>query len=329
MYAPPGAWPFTPCITLPRATSGPPLKPKPLPGSVIAMRHPYRPNFSRRRILQGLGVTGAVAPFVPLLESGAAGSEAPPRRLLLFFSPHGTVREHWYHSKALGVRRSLHVYTPPGYDKSRKDFPVMYLLHGSGDNDATWTALGRAHVIIDNLLAQKKAQPMIVVMTDGHAAFSQPSTNAEARARNTKAFESDLLGDVMPFVEENYRTINKRESRAIIGLSMGGGQSLAIGLNHPELFAWLGAMSASTPEESSVAKALAEPDAMNKKLKLFWIAIGKDDFLLNRNEQFNRLLTSKGIKHIYEITEGNHSWPVWRRYLADFAPLLFLEKKSK
>ncbi len=248
-----------------------------------------------------------------------------PPRLHEFNSsvPHGTVREHWYQSKALGVRRGLHVYTPPGYDKSRKDFPVLYLFHGSGDNDATWTALGRAQVILDNLLAQKKVVPMIVVMTDGHAAFSQPSTNAEARARNTKAFESDLLGDVMPFVEDNYRTINKRESRAIIGLSMGGGQSLSVGLNHLDAFAWVGAMSASTPDENSVSKALAESDATNKKLKLFWIAIGKDDFLLKRNQDFDQLLTSKGIKHTYTVTEGNHSWPVWRRYLADFAPLIF------
>lgn len=237
--------------------------------------------------------------------------------------PHGTVRSHWYQSKSLGVRRSLHVYTPPGYDKSRKDFPVLYLFHGSGDNDATWTALGRTQVILDNLLAQKKAVPMIIVMTDGHAAFSQPSTNTEARARNTKAFENDLIGDVMPFIDENYRTINKRESRAIIGLSMGGGQSLSVGLNHLDKFAWLGAMSAATPDEAAVAKAFEKADDTNKKLKLFWIAIGKDDFLLRRNEDFDKLLASKGIKHTYKITEGNHSWPVWRRYLAEFVPMLF------
>jgi enterochelin esterase-like enzyme len=237
--------------------------------------------------------------------------------------PHGTVRSHWYQSKALGVRRGLHVYTPPGYDKSRKDFPVLYLFHGSGDNDATWTALGRAQVILDNLLAQKKAVPMIIVMTDGHAAFSQPSTNAEARARNTRAFESDLIGDVMPFIEENYRTINKREGRAIIGLSMGGGQSLSVGLNHLDKFAWLGAMSAATPDEAAVAKAFEKAEDTNKQLKLFWVAIGKDDFLLRRNEDFDKLLTSKGIKHTYKVTDGNHSWPVWRRYLAEFAPMLF------
>jgi enterochelin esterase-like enzyme len=237
--------------------------------------------------------------------------------------PHGTVREHWYRSKALNVRRSLHVYTPPGYDKSRKDFPVLYLLHGAGDNDATWTALGRAQVILDNLLAQKKVVPMIVVMTDGHASVWPPSTNTADRARGNNAFENDLVGDVMPFIEENYRIINKRESRAIIGLSMGGGQSLTVGLNHLDRFAWVGAMSAATPDEGAVSKALSDTDTTNKKLKLLWIAIGKDDFLLRRNEEFDRLLMSKGIKHTFTITEGNHSWPVWRRYLAEFAPMLF------
>jgi enterochelin esterase family protein len=240
--------------------------------------------------------------------------------------PHGTVREHWYHSKSLGKRRSLHVYTPPGYDQSRKDLPVMYLLHGNGDNDATWAALGRANVIMDNLIAAKKATPMIVVMTDGHAFVPPPgpsATNAENRARSTKAFERDLLEDVMPFVKANYRTINKRESCAIIGLSMGGGQALTVGLNHLDRFAWVGGMSAAAPETNSISSVFADVKATNKKLKLLWIAIGKDDFLLNRNKPLDEALTANGINHTFKITEGNHSWPVWRRYLAEFAPLVF------
>jgi enterochelin esterase-like enzyme len=240
--------------------------------------------------------------------------------------PHGTVREHWYQSKSVGKRRSLHVYTPPGYDKSRKDLPVMYLLHGNGDNDATWAALGRANMILDNLIAQKKAKPMIVVMTDGHAYVAPPGTNPTnpaVRMRGTKDYERDLIEDVMPFVEVNYRTVNKRESRAIIGLSMGGGQSLHVGLNHLDRFAWVGAMSAAVPDESAVSGALADAKATNKKLKTLWIAIGKDDFLLSRNNAFDELLTAKGITHTYKITEGNHSWPVWRKYLAEFAPIVF------
>jgi enterochelin esterase-like enzyme len=239
---------------------------------------------------------------------------------------HGTVREHWYQSRSLGKRRSLHVYTPPGYDRSRKDLPVLYLLHGAGDNDATWTALGRAQVILDNLLDQKKIKPMIVVMTDGHAYVAPPGTsptNAAVRGRATLAYQDDLLGDVMPFVEANYRTIEKRESRAIIGLSMGGGQSLHVGLNHLDRFAWVGAMSAATPETNAVASVLGDARGTNRKLKLLWIAIGKDDFLLSRNDQFHQVLEGKGIRHTYKITEGNHSWPVWRKYLAEFAPLVF------
>ena len=240
--------------------------------------------------------------------------------------PHGKVSAHDYQSKSLGKRRSLHVYTPPGYDQSGKKLPVMYLLHGSGDNDGTWAALGRANVILDNLIAAKKAKPMIVVMTDGHPYISPPgvsATNATERGRNTRDYERDLIEDVMPFVEANYRTINKRESRAIIGLSMGGGQSLHVGLNHLDRFAWVGGMSSSAPEESAVTSALADAKATNQKLKTLWIAIGKDDFLLSRNQTFDQLLTAKGITHTYKITEGNHSWPVWRKYLAEFAPMVF------
>ncbi len=240
--------------------------------------------------------------------------------------PHGTVRAHWYQSKSLGQRRSLHVYTPPGYDQSSTNRPVMYLLHGSGDNDGTWAALGRANVILDNLIAARKAKPMIVVMTDGHPYISPPGvspTNVTERGRNTKDFERDFIGDVMPFVEANYRTINQRESRAIIGLSMGGGQSLQVGLNHLDRFAWVGAMSAAVPGENDVAAALADAPGTNKKLKTLWIAIGKDDFLLSRNQTFDELLKAKGVAHTYKITDGNHSWPVWRKYLAEFAPLVF------
>ena len=238
--------------------------------------------------------------------------------------PHGTMRAHWYQSQ--GKRRSLHVYTPPGYDQSGRKMPVMYLLHGNGDNDGTWSALGRANVILDNLIAAKKAKPMIVVMTDGHPYVSPPGvspTNTTERGRNTKAYERELIEDVMPFVEANYRTINKRQSRAIIGLSMGGGQALHCGLNHLERFAWIGAMSAAVPGEADVASALADAKATNKKLKTLWIAIGKDDFLLSRNQTFDELLTAKGITHTYKITEGAHQWPVWRKYLAEFAPMVF------
>jgi enterochelin esterase family protein len=234
--------------------------------------------------------------------------------------PHGTVHSHVYWSKSLGKKRNLCVYTPPGYDKTEKSLPVLYLLHGAGDNEGTWTALGRAHFILDNLLAAGKVVPMIVVMTDGHAAFAKPDG-----ARGVP-FTEDFLHDVMPLAEANYHLDPKPTRQAIAGLSMGGGQSLTIGLNHPELFGWVGAFSAAVGQpETAFATPLSDPDKTNKSLKLLWIACGKDDGLIARNKTFADLLEKKGIKHQFLTTEGNHSWPVWRKYLAEFTPLLFKE----
>jgi enterochelin esterase family protein len=242
--------------------------------------------------------------------------------------PHGTVRSHWYYSKSLDKRRGLCVYTPPEYDRKPDiRYPVLYLFHGSGDNEATWTVLGRANLILDNLIAAGKATPMVIVMTDGHAAFSQPSNSGTPRNRNMEAFQRDLLEDVMPFVEANYRVQTNPQGRAIVGLSMGGGQSLTIGLNHPELFSWVGGFSSAVYQpENTLASALADPKAVNEKFKLIWIGCGKDDFLIQNNRQFSELLTQRGIRHELVITEGNHSWPIWRRYLAQIAPKLFVER---
>lgn len=256
----------------------------------------------------------------------------PPRVWEFQEVPHGTVHLHDYGSKSLSRLRHLRVYTPPGYDKNRSArYPVLYLFHGSGDNEATWTVLGRAHLILDNLTAQGNAKPMIIVMTDGHAASPQftgiPGTNMISR--NVSDFQRDLLEDVVPFVEANYRVRKEAASRAIAGLSMGGGQSLTIGLNHPELFAWVGGFSSFVRDpETAVAKALAGPEATNKKLKLLWIACGKDDRLIENARELSGLLKKKSIRHEFLETEGNHSWPVWRKYLADFAPLLFADGKQ-
>ena len=241
--------------------------------------------------------------------------------------PHGTVRQHWYQSQALGRRRSLHVYTPPGYDqRTRTQYPVFYLLHGHGDCDATWSKLGRAHMIADNLLAQHKARPMVIVMTDGHAALEPTPGVRPDRSVSIATYQRDLFEDVMPFVAANYRLEESRERRAITGLSMGGGQSLTIGLNNLDRFAWVGGMSSAVFEpERTLASALANPGATNRKLRLLWVGCGKDDFLLEQNQQFDELLTRHGVRHTYRLTEGNHSWPVWRRYLAELLPLLFTE----
>lgn len=236
--------------------------------------------------------------------------------------PHGVVRQHTYRSKALGRLRELTVYTPPGYDQQAEaSFPTLYLQHGSGDNQATWIAHGKAHWILDNLIAQGRAKPMVVVMMDGHAA--PPGAGANGFDSNTQAFERDLLADVMPFIEANYRVKPDAAARGIVGLSMGGGQSLTIGLNHLERFAWVGGFSSSVPSREAVAGASDNPDSTNEKLKLLWIGCGKDDFLLKRNDEFIALLKEKGLRHEWHLTDGGHSWPVWRTYLAEFTPKLF------
>lgn len=230
--------------------------------------------------------------------------------------PHGVVRQHDYQSKSLGRLRALAVYTPPGYDQQPDTlYPTLYLQHGSGDNEATWTVHGKAHWIIDNLIAAGRAKPMVVVMMDGHA---DPS-----RRQNTTLYERDLIEDVLPFVEANYRVHRGSVHRGIVGLSMGGGQSLTIGLRKADRFGWVGGFSASAPQAESVADALEHPDITNQRLNLLWIACGKEDFLLERNQTFIALLQEKGIQHEWLLTEGNHSWPVWRRYLAQFVPKLF------
>jgi enterochelin esterase-like enzyme len=237
--------------------------------------------------------------------------------------PHGKVSLHWYASKALGRRRALQVYTPPGYDANpAARFPTLYLFHGSGDNEATWVAHGHAHWILDNLIAQGRALPMIVVMLDGHAV---PPGAPAARNANLLAFERDLLEDVMPFIAASYRTREESAQRGIIGLSMGGGQSLNIGLKQAGRFAWVGGMSSSA---AGVADQLHDPAALNRQLKLLWFACGKEDFLLQANQDLAAALRAKNVRHTYVETDGNHSWPIWRQYLADFVPLVFQEKKS-
>jgi enterochelin esterase-like enzyme len=204
---------------------------------------------------------------------------------------------------------------------------VLYLFHGAGDNDATWTALGRAHLIADNLLAQHKAQAMIIVMTDGHPTSRNPTQiTSNTMERGLELFREDLLKDVMPLVEATYRTKTDREHRAIIGLSMGGWQSLTIGLTRRDLFAWVGGMSAFLPNAAKLAGE-AFPEAKSD-LKLLWVACGKDDRLIENARQLSAALKEKNIPHEFKETAGNHSWPVWRRYFGEFMPLLFVDTKQ-
>jgi enterochelin esterase-like enzyme len=271
--------------------------------------------------VDGLAMIDPVNPAIkPMREPRTSILHVPgePARVWDFQDvPHGVVRAHTYRSPALGRLRGLAVYTPPGYDQKRwTHYPTFYLQHGSGDNQDTWTVHGKAHWILDNLIAQGRVKPMIVVMMDGHAA-------GPGQTNNTALFERDLFENVMPFIEANYRVKQGAANRGIVGLSMGGGQSLTIGLNHTDRFAWVGGFSAAVPAEGDVAVALNDARGTNKRLKLLWIGVGKGDSLLQRNERFIATLKAKDIHHEWRLTEGNHSWPVWRDYLAEFAPKLF------
>jgi enterochelin esterase family protein len=234
---------------------------------------------------------------------------------------------HWYVSKATGGQRRVHVYAPPGYQQQgAKKYPVLYLLHGRGDNDSHWMWMGRVNVIADNLIADGKAVPMLIVMPDGHV-IQRPFTlemDERQRAQLLAAFAEDLLESVLPLVESNYRVQADRERRGIAGLSMGGFQSLSVGLKHLDQFAWIGSFSAAVAKNSPVTSALREdPDGVNRQLKLLWIAIGKEDFLLDRNRQLVQALSDLKIHHQYKETPGAHRWSVWRLYLAEFMPQLF------
>jgi enterochelin esterase family protein len=239
--------------------------------------------------------------------------------------PHGTVHMHSYPSKVVGRAREVIVYTPPGYEKaSEKKYPLLVLQHGSGDNQRTWVDHGKAHWILDNLIADGKAQPMVVMMLDGHPLGMVGREAGDARRIAAQdAFERELFEDAMPIVESLYGVEKDAAHRAIAGLSMGGAQSLSVGMANLDKFGWVGAFSAGPPAQARVDKFIADPGAANQKLKLLWIAVGKDDFLRERSEQLAALLKEKGIAHTYKVSEGDHSWPVWRGYLSEFAPLLF------
>lgn len=235
--------------------------------------------------------------------------------------PHGTVHYHGYHSKPIDKVREMQVYTPPGYETSKEDYPLLVLQHGHSDSFASWFGYGKAHWILDNLIASGKAKPMIVVMADGHPI---PESYGNGRdPANTEELRLDLMEAALPMVEKLYRVKPGRENRAIVGLSMGGLHSLTIGLNELDNFAWVGAFSAAVPKQEEVKVALGDGAKANGQLKLLWIACGKDDFLLGENKSFVESLKKSGIDHEFLITEGKHSWPVWRGYLADFAPKLF------
>lgn len=245
--------------------------------------------------------------------------------------PHGAVATVTYYSKSLHRFRRLHVYTPPGYESGQGKFPVFYLLHGATDSDDSWSSVGRAGFILDNLIADKKAKPMVVVMPAGHTGpfrFGTPFNNE---------FEQDFVGDIMPLVEKNYRVYQDRKHRAIAGLSMGGAQTLNIGIPHLDQFAYLGVFSSGvfgitgggaggSPSGPSFAEQHQQrlDDAKLKPgLKLMWFATGKDDFLVATSRATVEMLKQHGFAVVYQETEGAHTWTNWRNYLNEFVPQLF------
>ena len=244
--------------------------------------------------------------------------------------PHGLIHHHFYKSGIVGDERDFYVYTPPGYDpRAKQTYPVLYLLHGYSDDASGWVSVGRANVILDNLIAQKKAKPMIVVMPLGYGAPEMLSFGWKAfdhhdlRDRNYAKFREALLSEVIPQVEAAYLVAKDRNSRAIAGLSIGGGESLLTGLNAVDKFAWIGGFS-SAPLGKDFDAAFPSLDAKaNQQLRLLWIACGTDDELIDGNRKLRAWLASKGVQHVDVETPGAHTWMVWRRNLADFTSLLF------
>ena len=251
--------------------------------------------------------------------------------------PHGTVSRIWYNSPALGMERRMTVYTPAGYETSGKRYPVFYLLHGMGGDEEAWISLGRTSQILDNLIAQGKAKPMIVVMTNGNASQeAAPGESSLGMKPPTMQLPKTMDGsfeqafpDVVKFVDKNYRTLKSKSGRAIAGLSMGGFHSLHISKQYPDMFDYVGLFSAAILPNKDVSSPVYED--MEGKLKiqfakkpsLYWIAIGKTDFLYKANEDYRKLLDENGYKYTYYETGEGHIWKNWRIYLSEFAPLLF------
>jgi len=243
--------------------------------------------------------------------------------------PHGEIRTDWYDSKSLNSIRRVTIYTPPGYDSSGKTkYPVLYLFHGANADETAWTRLGHVNLILDNLLAAGKMKPFIAVMPFGYP--SPPSVPSATQSRGfssvTEDFSKDLLGDVIPYVQAHYRVYTDRDHRAIAGLSMGGIESLQIGLNHIDQFSYVGGFSAAvSPADfpKTFAGVAADPKGANRQLHLLWIGCGSDDGLFGASNSFSKFLDDSQIKHTFFKIPGAHTWIVWRQFLSEFAPQLF------
>lgn len=251
--------------------------------------------------------------------------------------PHGSVTRRWYDSPGNEKVRRITIYTPAGYETSQEKYPVLYLLHGMGGDEEAWIALGRTSQILDNLIAQGKAKPMMVVMTNGNV-FQEAAPGESSLGLYKPTFQlpntmdgkfEETFGDVIRFVESNYRVIADKKGRAIAGLSMGGYHSLHISRYYPNTFDYVGLFSAAImPDQKATSKVYANFDETLKKqmangYQLYWIGIGKTDFLFKANQEYRAKLDQMGMKYTYVETEGGHTWTNWRVYLSQFVPLIF------
>jgi enterochelin esterase-like enzyme len=274
----------------------------------LRMPDPSNPDLELRR-------WGATSMFIVPGDEKAVFEERPV--------PHGTVHVNFYDSPNLRTPRMFYVYTPPGYETGTQKYPVLYLLHGNGQIEASWTWTGKANVIMDNLIADGKAKPMIVVMPYGHIPReikSAPGTPASAT--DPLAIERELLTGVRPLAESKYRVLTDRRHRAIAGLSMGAGQSMSIGLHYLDLFSYIGAFSGAG---NRAEWEKMDPNVLNQKLKVLWLGCGTEDKTVSFNsiQSFSDMLTQKKVKHIFNPSGGGHSWPNWQVYLSKYASLLF------
>ncbi len=248
-------------------------------------------------------------------------------------TPHGAVAEVYYYSNSLKRHRRMHVYTPPGYESGNKKYPVFYLLHGAMDCDDSWTTVGRAGFILDNLIAKKKAKPMIVVMPAGHT--SKDFSMGRSIGQEVDEFSQDFINAIMPYIESHYRVLNDRNSRAIAGLSMGGMQTLDITMSDLGKFGYIGVFSSgvfsmsgmpgqsSSPGWEEQHISMLDNKDMKKGLKLLWFATGTEDFLIQTTRDTVDMLKKHGFSPVYKETGGGHTWANWRDYLNEFAPMLF------
>lgn len=248
-------------------------------------------------------------------------------------TPHGNISKVWYQSPSLNSYRRMYVYTPPGYDSGSEKYPVLYLLHGAGGDEDAWSALGRANYILDNLIAEGKAKPMLIVMTNGNAWQTStlrmvpgaPQITRENRGQYQGKFEKSLVEDVVPYIEKNYRVIASKEGRALAGLSMGGGHTITASIEYPGTFDYIGVFSSGIFDANADMNELEMKFAALKSsgVEKYWVACGVDDFVMDSNKRLLSILDKTDFEHTYHESAGGHTWANWRDYLALFAPMLF------